>query len=229
MAKQINAINKPTGPLNKMRKSVHSPALPAEAGAAACPPSPEWGLYRPDGQRKYLTPGEFSRFVDAATRAPSPVMTFCLMLAYSGCRISEVLAMRGCDIEQEGGFVAVRCLKKRGRQVVRLVPLPPALIVALATGQLSGDTSRRLWPWSRTWGWMLVRRIMAQARLAHPSASPKGLRHAFGVRAVLSGIPLPLVQKWLGHADIATTAIYTNVMGSEERQLAERMWAALKH
>ncbi|WP_296583951.1 tyrosine-type recombinase/integrase [Xanthobacter sp.] len=56
------------------------------------------------------------------------------------------------------------------------------------------------------------------------SASPKGLRHAFGVHAVRSGVPLILVQKWLGHEDIATTAIYTNVLGPEEREIAERMW-----
>jgi site-specific recombinase XerD len=33
-----------------------------------------------------------------------------------------------------------------------------------------------------------------------------------------------MVQKWLGHANLATTAIYANAIGPEEKQLAERMW-----
>jgi hypothetical protein len=55
-------------------------------------------------------------------------------------------------------------------------------------------------------------------------ASPKGLRHAFGVRAIQSGAPLNLVQRWLGHADMKTTAIYTSAVGPEERAIAAMTW-----
>jgi integrase/recombinase XerD len=40
----------------------------------------------------------------------------------------------------------------------------------------------------------------------------------------MCGVPLNIIQKWLGHADIATTAIFTNVLGPEERAIAARMW-----
>ena len=53
--------------------------------------------------------------------------------------------------------------------------------------------------------------------------SPPSLRHTLGVTAVTSGVPLT-AKKWLGHADLKTTAIYVNAMGDEERGLAERMW-----
>ena len=53
---------------------------------------------------------------------------------------------------------------------------------------------------------------------------PKALRHAFGVGGTQTGVPLNIIQRWLGHADIETTAIYTNVLGNEERALADRMW-----
>jgi len=55
-------------------------------------------------------------------------------------------------------------------------------------------------------------------------ASPKGLRHGFGVAAVSAGIPLNLMQKWLGHAQLTTTAIYANAVGAEEKDIARRMW-----
>ena len=65
---------------------------------------------------------------------------------------------------------------------------------------------------------------MSEAGIYSLPATPKGLRHGFGVHAVMCGVPLNIIQKWLGHADIATTAIYTNVLGPEERVIAARMW-----
>jgi site-specific recombinase XerD len=37
-------------------------------------------------------------------------------------------------------------------------------------------------------------------------------------------IPLNLVQKWLGHAQLSTTAVYANAVGAEEKDIARRMW-----
>lgn len=76
----------------------------------------------------------------------------------------------------------------------------------------------------RTTAWCYVKAVMAAARIAGLHSSPKGLRHWFGVHAVHSGVPLNLLQRWLGHEDIATTAIYADVMGAEEREIAARMW-----
>jgi integrase len=64
----------------------------------------------------------------------------------------------------------------------------------------------------------------AGRRLEGVPASPKGLRHGFGVAAVTAGIPLNLVQKWLGHAQLSTTAVYADAVGAEEKDIARRMW-----
>jgi site-specific recombinase XerD len=48
--------------------------------------------------------------------------------------------------------------------------------------------------------------------------------HGFGVAAVQAGIPLNLVQRWLGHAQLSTTAIYAEAIGPEEQEIAARMW-----
>lgn len=66
--------------------------------------------------------------------------------------------------------------------------------------------------------------VFAAAGIRGTQAMPKGLRHGFGVHAVQCGVPLPLIQRWLGHADLTTTAIYTQVLGPEERSIAARMW-----
>ena len=57
-----------------------------------------------------------------------------------------------------------------------------------------------------------------------PHACPKGLRHGFGVQAVSKGVSLNMVQKWLGHAQLTTTAIYANAVVEEEQTIAARMW-----
>jgi integrase/recombinase XerD len=43
---------------------------------------------------------------------------------------------------------------------------------------------------------------------------------------VQNGIPLNLVQRWLGHAQLSTTAIYADAVGPEEHAIAAKMWAA---
>lgn len=54
-----------------------------------------------------------------------------------------------------------------------------------------------------------------------PQLSPKGLRHDFDVT---NGIPLNMIQKWLGHAQLSITAIYADVVDAEEKSIASRMW-----
>lgn len=186
-------------------------------------------LYSSGGTRKYLTPVERERFIAAAQAHPrQDVRSLCLTLAYTGCRISEALALTTASIEAEDGFIALRSLKRRNRAVViREVPVPLWLLDELAARARSqceeGDC--RLWPLSRSRAWMLVKAAMREAGIPEGiHATPKGLRHGYGLHAIRSGIPVTLVQRWLGHARLTTTAIYLQAMGEEEREIAARMW-----
>ena len=187
------------------------------------------GLFTAAGDRKYLTPDERRRFLETAAGNPRPeVWTLCWLLAHTGCRISEALSLSAASFDTTTGFVAIRCLKKRSKvPVVREVPLPTELIQLLcATHEMDEGSTARLWTWSRSRAWQLVKQVMVRAGIAvGPHASPKGLRHGFGLHAVRCGIPINLVQRWLGHASMTTTAIYLQAMGPEERDIAARMWA----
>lgn len=57
-----------------------------------------------------------------------------------------------------------------------------------------------------------------------PHATPKGLRHGFGVKAVADTCNPRLVQKWQGYRHLETTVIYMDAVGEEERELAARVW-----
>jgi integrase len=183
-------------------------------------------LYDYTGRRKYLTPAERQEFLRAAENAPKAVRTFCATLAYTGCRLSEALALTATRVDVSAGVLIFESLKKRRKGIYRAVPVPPALLETLeAVHDLGAMGDARLWGWSRTTGWRRVREVMAAASILGPCATPKGVRHGFGIKAVTSAVPLNMTQKWLGHARLATTAVYTDAIGPEEQKIAERMWA----
>jgi integrase/recombinase XerD len=222
--------------------------------AAGGPPAPRQGVARPgpgitkdpspppaqvgmqlhtaDGARKYLTAGERDAFLREAELGERTVRTLCMTLAYAGCRLSEALALTADRVDLAAGVLVFESLKKRRSGIYRAVPVPPALLEAInmvhGVRELQAQRGKgrgvRLWPWSRMTGWRAVHGVMEAARLDGPHASPKGLRHGFGVAAVSAGIPLNLVQKWLGHAQLSTTAIYADAVGAEEKDIAKRMW-----
>tara|TARA_R100000656_G_scaffold82038_1_gene59990 strand:- start:2538 stop:3125 length:588 start_codon:yes stop_codon:yes gene_type:complete len=185
-------------------------------------------LYTRVGARKYLNADERDRFLAVAQDQAPLTRSFCLTLAYTGCRISEALALRPRDVQLHSNVISIRTLKKRGKLMVREIPVPESLCAVLEeTHDITGYTSDHdfpLWTWGRTTAWAQVKQVMHKAEVVGPHGTPKGLRHGFGIHAVQSGIPLNLIQRWLGHAAMSTTAIYADAVGPEERAIAQRMW-----
>ena len=190
-------------------------------------------LFDGHGRRLYLTRDERAAVLAAAELAERRTRTFCLTLAYTGCRISEALALTCGRVDLAGRALVFETLKKRRRGVYRVVPVPPAVLDALdlvhgvreAQRRRNGGHGVRLWPWARSTAWLRLQGVMRVAGIkAGPHATAKGFRHGFGVAAVQAGIPLNLVQRWLGHAQLSTTAIYADALGAEEQSIAARMW-----
>lgn len=160
----------------------------------------------------------------AASRRDAEIATFCRIMCETGCRISEALALCPHHIDHDAGMIVIESLKKKRTGDFRAVPISPDLIRQLKALTASRSPSEPIWQWCRMTGYRRIKEIMSEAEIVGPQASPKGLRHSFAVAAISSGVPLNLVQRWLGHADMATTAIYTYAVGDEERAIAKRMW-----
>ncbi|MEM7015424.1 MAG: site-specific integrase [Verrucomicrobiota bacterium] len=179
--------------------------------------------YDAAGRRKYLNESENERFLAEANKLSDAKAAFCLTIYYTGCRISEALNLKPSNVEMESGVVLIRTLKKRDRVVVRRLPIPMNLAEALAA--LNGERrNQRLWTFSRSTGWRLIKRVMKNAEIRGPQASPKGLRHAFGVRSVMNQVPVTAIRKWMGHSSLETTTIYLDVQDNEQRELIRRTW-----
>jgi integrase len=181
----------------------------------------DWHMLDGDGRRKYLTGDELTRFLAAADRLAPARRAFCHVLAYTGCRVSEALALTVAHLDAEACTLTFRTLKRR-RRCFRTVPVPPPLVAMLIALPLTADGS--FWTMHRATAWQLVKTMMRWSQITGPMASPKGLRHAFGICAAGCNIPTNLIQRWMGHASPDTTAIYIDAVGAEERRFASRMW-----
>jgi len=144
-------------------------------------------------------------------------------LAYaSGLRVSELVTLPMADVNLRAGFVRVT---GKGNKT-RLVPLGEAararIEAYIATdrpGFLKDPAERALFLTSRGKAmtrqafWKTLRAHAARAGLRLPGGaiSPHKLRHSFATHLVERGADLRAVQAMLGHADISTTQIYTQV------------------
>lgn len=191
-----------------------------------------WSLHDGSGQRKYLTDTERRRFWEAASQREADVFSFCWTLLETGCRLSEALELTTDRIDHTAGLLVFESLKKRRSGVYRAVPISRVLLEQIERtdtqriGEL--EASSKIWPWARMTGHRRVKEVMAAAQIVGPFATAKGLRHGFGVAALQRGVPINTLQKWMGHASIATTAIYGNAVGQEERNLARATWISNK-
>lgn len=189
----------------------------------------ERSLYGPNGERKYLNQEERRRALAVMQTLDPARSLFSLVLAWTGARLSEVLALSAQSFQIETGVVSIVTLKRR-KHTVREVLIPDWLMAKLdhhfrlRQHQQGTAADQRLWPWHSVTAWRLIKKVMKLARITGIRACPRGLRHAFGVATLQGGTPLNLIQRWMGHARLSTTAIYASVSGPEERYFAEKFW-----
>jgi integrase/recombinase XerD len=146
-----------------------------------------------------------------------------------GLRVSELVSLRLADVSAERGLVKVT--GKGDKQ--RLVPIGDAALEILARYLRA---VRGLWArpgvevvfvtpqgrgMTRQAFWKIVRRYTIEAGIVKP-ISPHKLRHSFATHLLEGGADLRAVQAMLGHADIATTQVYTHVAGQHLRRVHER-------
>lgn len=137
----------------------------------------------------------------------------------TGLRVSELCSLRIDDLHFDSGYL--RCTGKGSK--TRVVPFGEQARASLqrylaeARPRLANDATgrqvfltRRAAPFSRKGVWKLIRTYARRAAIGK-TVSPHTLRHSFASHLLTNGAPLRVIQEMLGHADIATTQIYTHV------------------
>ncbi len=184
---------------------------------------PSAALPRPRLERplpRILDEHEIERMFEAAegrgkSGEPNALRNLALLeLLYgSGLRASELVGLPRGAVRPDQPFLIIA--GKGGME--RLVPISSRAQATVAAWreQLAGD---RAWLFpggkahlSRVRLFQIVRAMAADAGIAPDRVSPHVLRHAFATHLLSGGADLRVLQSLLGHADIATTQIYTHV------------------
>lgn len=181
---------------------------------------------------KYLTSSEIARLLDQ----PDPNRPLGLrdqamleLLYSSGLRVSELCALKMQDFNSDLGFV--RIFGKGGKH--RIVPVGAAAMKAIdhwihggRNAVLKSRSSAFLFvtgrgtAMTRQGFWKNLAQYAKTAGL-HGRLTPHVLRHSFATHLLEGGADLRSVQSMLGHADIATTQIYTHVVRTRLRETVD--------
>ncbi len=147
----------------------------------------------------------------------------------SGLRVSEALSLKKSIAIAKSPLIAVRGKGDKERMAPLSTPARAAISVFRAVlDQVSPGlaTSPWLFPAASASGHMTrqafgrdLKRVAAAAGIASKRLSPHVLRHAFASHLLQNGADLRVVQDLLGHADIATTQIYTHVLDERAKAM----------
>ncbi len=152
----------------------------------------------------------------ASGQAPAMRLLALLELLYgSGLRATELVSLPMSAVPRDAPFLTVT--GKGGQQ--RMVPVGTRAKAALSHWLgLRGEGGKFVFPSTAREGhltrvrlFQLLRALAARAGIDPEKVSPHVLRHAFATHLLEGGADLRVLQTLLGHADIATTQIYTHV------------------
>lgn len=182
---------------------------------------------------KILSIEEVDRLLAAARemggRREDRVRNTCLMelLYATGMRVSELVSLPVSAARGDPRMLLI--MGKGGKE--RMVPLSPPARAALSVwldlrdaaqdaGRAGGKPlSKYLFPSTGRLGhltrhrfYLLIKDMAVQAGISPAKVTPHTLRHAFATHLLANGADLRAIQTLLGHADVATTEIYTHVL-----------------
>ncbi len=199
----------------------------------ARPDNPAAELELPRRRRalpRTLSPGEAERLIEAAAGTTPRLLrdrALVELLYGAGLRVSEAVGLERASVDLEKRLV--RPIGKGSKE--RVVPIgreaADALRRYLARGRPYLDKRHRPELFlnarggglTRAGAFLILRRLAATAGLEPGRVHPHLLRHSFATHLLEGGADLRSVQEMLGHADLATTELYTHVSDRRRREL----------
>jgi integrase/recombinase XerD len=177
-----------------------------------------------------LSPAEAERLIEAANgTTPRALRDSAIveLLYGAGLRVGELVSLDKSSVDLDERLV--RALGKGSKE--RVVPVGRRAVEALrrylSRGRPYLDTRHRPelflnakgGPLTRAGVFLILRRLAGKAGLEPERIHPHLLRHSFATHLLEGGADLRSVQEMLGHADLATTELYTHVSDSRRREL----------
>jgi site-specific recombinase XerD len=200
------------------------------------PPSPviasgyHSGRTAPNKGRTYppevLTEDEVESLIRACSnRAPTGIRNRALIVTLyrAGLRLSEALALKPKDVDPDAGTITVLHGKGDRRRVVGIDPGSMAIVMRWVDQRrvlgLSGRSrlfcTLRGRPLHASYVRTLMHRLGAKAGV-EKRVHPHALRHSMAYELMWEGVPVPIIQRQLGHASLATTQRYLDHLAPKD-------------
>ena len=183
-----------------------------------------------------LTPNEVLALLDQCPHTSSLGLrhrALITVLYRTGVRCSEMLALRLKDIDLQGGSVAVLHGKGDRRRTVGIDPGASVTVEAwiVRRRELGLPTNAPLFctlrgmPLDSAQVRLLLPRLARRAGIAK-RVHPHGLRHTHAYELMMEGVPMPIIQRQLGHASLATTDTHLSHIAPKEviETIGKREW-----
>ncbi len=171
---------------------------------------------KPHKVREYLEPDEINALIDAA---PNSAARLCMMIQWrAGLRIGEAIVLTPSDVHLKADPPELKVRQGKNSKD-RIAPVHPALARSLeaAIGMRKGKASEPLVGVTRQAAWRWYKAALKACYKAGtiPEGKPCGthtLRHSAARYWLLNQVPINVVSKWLGHSNLATTMVYTELL-----------------
>ena len=188
---------------------------------------------------KCLSEEEVKRLLETAHARTGPeglrLVAMLEILYATGLRVSELVGLPLSALSRDGRMLIVRGKGDKERLVPLSEPATDALDAYLAVhegyvpGRRQGAATGQLFPSRAKQGFLtrarfaqLLNELALEAGIDRKRVSPHVLRHSFASHLLAHGADLRAIQQMLGHADIATTQIYTHVLDERMKALVNQ-------
>ncbi|MGR3585378.1 MAG: tyrosine recombinase, partial [Pseudooceanicola nanhaiensis] len=198
---------------------------------------------------KTLTVEEVDRLIAAAHdtgRTPADrVRNTCLveLLYATGMRVTELVSLPVSAVRGDPRMLLIRGKGGKERMVPLSAPAREAMTAWLALRDTEEEAARakgkppsrflfpsrgKLGHLTRNRFYLLIKEIAVAGGVSPDKVTPHTLRHAFATHLLAGGADLRAIQTLLGHADLATTEIYTHVLDARLKDLVEEHHPLMK-
>lgn len=171
---------------------------------------------------KYWNKEEARKIIEA-TDKPRDRLIMEIMYQ-TGARVSELLMITSKDIDFHASVIRIPTLKRK-KLHIRVIPINSKLLgeIAKYIVLIKPEDNEPLFKIKRVRVFQIVREICKKAELFDERSHPHTFRHSFAVLCVICGVPILILNEWLGHANVENTLIYTKVLASDSRGFYEKV------
>lgn len=183
-----------------------------------------------------LSPDEAKALIEeCSNRAPTGIRNRALIAVMyrAGLRLGEALALKRKDVDESSGSVTILHGKGDRRRAVGLDPGAMAMVMRWVDVRNQRGISGRAplfctlegRPLKPSYVRTLLPRLAARAGI-DKRVHPHGLRHTHAFELMMEGVPVPIIQRQLGHASLATTDRYLSHIAPSDviAAMQERQW-----